>query len=282
MPMLRRISTVVALAGLAALSPGSPAWADHDTDHTIAQMTAQYQDPALEPQNKPFALLYLRTTEGMGDANDAGEFSDPAFWDTRVIPTFATYYLDAYAAWKRGDTAEVDPAWRIAFRANPEKLTCTQLLYLGINAHVNNDLAFMIEDMGARYTYPDHKHVDDVLAFRTRPVVYPEIQRELCQGCLPRRSRRAPTPTSSPGASWPGTTPSGSWPPPTPRPATGSPGRSAGTPRTRPTRSSAGTASALPGRVRSVSSSLSPRDVDALRLLSGGRAPAGWAESHQD
>ena len=45
---------------------------------------------------------------------------------------------------------------------------------------MNNDLAFMIQDMGGRYTYPDHKHADDVLAFRTRPVVYPEIQRELC------------------------------------------------------------------------------------------------------
>jgi hypothetical protein len=90
--MLRRISTVVAMAVAAALAPGSPAWADHDTDHTIAQMTAHYQDPALEPQNRPFALLYLRTTEGMRDANDAGEFSDPQFWDTRVIPTFATYH----------------------------------------------------------------------------------------------------------------------------------------------------------------------------------------------
>jgi hypothetical protein len=47
---------------------------------------------------------------------------------------------------------------------------------------VNNDLAFMIEQLGPRYTYPDHKHVDDVLAYRTRPVVYPEIQRELCLG----------------------------------------------------------------------------------------------------
>lgn len=178
--MLRRQSTVVALAVVAALSLAAPAWADHNTDHTIEQMTAHYQDPGLEPQNKPFALLYLRTTEGMRDANNAGEFSDPQFWDERVIPTFANYYLDAYAAWKRGDVREVDPAWRIAFRANPGKLTCTQLLYLGINAHVNNDLAFMIEEMGARYTYPDHKHVDDVLAFRTRPVVYPEIQRELC------------------------------------------------------------------------------------------------------
>jgi hypothetical protein len=47
---------------------------------------------------------------------------------------------------------------------------------------VNNDLAFVIEELGPRYTYPDHKHVDDVLAFRTRPVVYPEIQRDLCPG----------------------------------------------------------------------------------------------------
>jgi hypothetical protein len=180
--MLSRLSTVAALAVVAALSPAGPAWADHSADHTIAQMTAHYQDPALEPQNRPFALLYLRTTEGMRDANNAGEFSDPAFWDTEVIPTFADYYLDAYAAWKRGDQRPVDPAWRIAFQANPDKLTCTQLLYLGINAHVNNDLAFVIEELGPRYTYPDHRHVDDVLAVRTRPVVYPEIQRDLCPG----------------------------------------------------------------------------------------------------
>jgi Family of unknown function (DUF5995) len=179
--MFRRISTVISLAVLAALSLVSPARADHDTAHTIEQMTAHYQDPGLETQNKPFALLYLRTTEGMHDANTAGEFSDPEFWDQEVIPTFANYYLDAYAAWKRGDNNDVDVAWRIAFRTEPERLNCTQMLYLGINAHVNNDLAFMIEDMGSRYLYPDHKHVDDVLV-RTRPVVYPEIERDLCPG----------------------------------------------------------------------------------------------------
>jgi hypothetical protein len=180
--MLGRLTTVATVAVLASWSPGSPAWADHTAAHTIAQMTTHYQDPALEPQNRPFALLYLRTTEGMRDANLAGEFSDPSFWDTRVIPTFAGYYLDAYAAWRRGDQRQVDPAWRIAFRADPGKLTCTQLLNLGINAHVNNDLALVIEELGTRYTYPDHKNVDDVLAVRTRPVVYPEIQRDLCPG----------------------------------------------------------------------------------------------------
>jgi hypothetical protein len=180
--MLRRIAIVTVAAALASLGLMAPAHADHDTAHTIAQMTAHYRDPGLERQNKPFALLYLRTTEAMRDANDAGEFSHPVFWDREVIPTFAEYYLDAYAAWERGRLRDVAPAWRIAFRADPDRLNCTQLIYLGINAHVNNDLAFMIADMGPRYTYPDHKHVDDVLVFRARPVTYPEIQRDLCPG----------------------------------------------------------------------------------------------------
>jgi hypothetical protein len=177
--------SVTAQPVLAAAGPStaSRAAARHaDADSTIARMTAHYLDPRLEPQNKPFALLYLRTTEGMRDANAEGEFSDPTFWDRRVIPTFAGYYLDAYAAWRRGEDRRVAPAWRIAFSTPASRLTCTQMLYLGINAHVNNDLAFVIEELGPRYLYPDHRHVDDVLVNRTRPVVYPEIQRDLCPG----------------------------------------------------------------------------------------------------
>jgi Family of unknown function (DUF5995) len=155
-----------------------------DAHRTIARMTAHYRSSALESVNRPFALLYLRTTEGMREANDAGEFSDPTFWADQVIPTFAGFYLDAYAAWKHGDHRRVDPAWRIAFEASPETTTCTQQIYLGINAHVRNDLAFMIEVMGDRYRHPDHRHVDEVLALRTRPAVYPEIARDLCPGLL--------------------------------------------------------------------------------------------------
>jgi len=75
--VVRRITTLVAVVLVATPALGAPAWADHTTAHTIEQMTAHYQDPGLEAQNKPFALLYLRTTEGMRDANNAGEFSDP-------------------------------------------------------------------------------------------------------------------------------------------------------------------------------------------------------------
>jgi hypothetical protein len=114
--MFRRAAAVVTVAALGVVAGAGPARADHGTAHTIAQMTAHYRDPGLEPQNKPFALLYLRTTEGMWDANAEGEFSAPEFWDQEVIPTFADYYLDAYAAWDRHRSRDVDPAWRIAFR----------------------------------------------------------------------------------------------------------------------------------------------------------------------
>jgi Family of unknown function (DUF5995) len=189
--MIRRTATVLVLVTASLLGEGGAAHAgtpahggapSSDAAQTIARMTAHYQDPTLETQNKPFALLYLRTTEGMRDANAAGEFSDPEFWDHLVIPTFADYYLDAYAAWRRGERRRVAPAWRLAFSTPASRLTCTQMLYLGINAHVNNDLAFVIEDLGPRYLYPDHRQVDDVLVNRTRPVVYPEIQRDLCPG----------------------------------------------------------------------------------------------------
>jgi hypothetical protein len=53
--MFRRVTTILALAVLGALLLAAPARADHNTDHTIAQMTAHYQDPGLETQNKPFA-----------------------------------------------------------------------------------------------------------------------------------------------------------------------------------------------------------------------------------
>ena len=178
--LMGSLAALIMMAGLVW-----PARADRTADRTaadtIAQMTAHYHDPGLEVQNKPFALLYLRTTEAMRDANNNHEFSNPEFWDSEVIPTFAEYYLDAYAAWTRGAHRRVDPAWRIAFRAKPRQLTCTQLIYLGINAHVNNDLAFVIEDLGPGYLYPDHQHVDEVLA-SVGSVVYPEIQRDLCPG----------------------------------------------------------------------------------------------------
>ena len=125
----------------------------------------------------PFALLYLRTTEAMREATRNGEFSDRRFWN-RVTDGFGGYYLDAMKAWRRGQRNRVPAAWRIAFRAAARKqvLTLGDVM-LGINAHINRDLAFIYYRMGVK-NRADHLFVNTVLA-RVQPVALPEITARL-------------------------------------------------------------------------------------------------------
>ena len=63
------------------------------------------------------------------------------------------------------------------------------MIWLGIDAHVNRDLAFMIEQVGPTYTHADQRHVDGVLV-RTRPEVYPEIQDKARESSTSSYTRR--------------------------------------------------------------------------------------------
>jgi Family of unknown function (DUF5995) len=124
-----------------------------------------------------FALLYLRTTESIRDAIRAGEFSDRPFWN-QVTTGFGRYYLDALKAWRRGHRARVPRAWRIAFRAARGKRVSTLGdVVLGINAHINRDLAFIYFRLGVK-NHDDHLQVNSVLA-RVQPIAYPEIATRL-------------------------------------------------------------------------------------------------------
>jgi hypothetical protein len=121
----------------------------------------------------PFALLYLRTTEGIRDAIAAGEFSDRRAW-SRVTVAFGRYYLDPLNAWRHGHPKRVPKAWRIAFRAaRDEQVSTLGDVFLGINAHVNRDLAFIYYRQHVR-DHAGHLHVNAVLA-RVQPIAYPEI-----------------------------------------------------------------------------------------------------------
>lgn len=96
-----------------------------------------------------FALLYLITTAKVGDLVAADHFADNGFlvdWDE----DFAGRYFAAYDAHHDGDPATAAPTpWRTAFEhADSGKGTVSQDTLLGINAHVNYDLAFSAYDMG--------------------------------------------------------------------------------------------------------------------------------------
>ena len=127
-----------------------------------------------------FALLYWRTTEGIRDALRAGRFSDRPLWK-RVTTAFGEYYLDALRAWTRGAQRRAPKAWRIAFRAAQRKRTLTLGdVFLGINAHVNRDLAFVYYRLGVT-DHDDHLQVNAVLA-RVAPTSLAEITAKLDPG----------------------------------------------------------------------------------------------------
>lgn len=153
-------------------SRSCPRGSDACVDRLIADMQRNFDRLGCS-HNAAFALLYLRTTEGIRDALRAGEFSDRRFWN-RVTTAFGRDYLDPMRAWQRGNRRRVPEAWRIAFRAaERERVVTLGDLMLGINAHVNHDLAFIYYRLGVD-SRADHLHVNTVLA-RVRPVVYPEI-----------------------------------------------------------------------------------------------------------
>ena len=88
-----------------------------------------------------FAALYRQVTREIGRAVQREEFQDPR--RERFDAAFGNRYFDALDAWRRGRRDDVCPrTWRDAFDAcERDNLAVVQHLLLGINAHINVDLA---------------------------------------------------------------------------------------------------------------------------------------------
>jgi Family of unknown function (DUF5995) len=152
--------------------PLCPQQRDRCLTRLLSRMERNYERLGCT-HNSMFSLLYWRTTEGIRDANWSGEFSDRRFWN-QLTYAFGVYYLDALRTWRRDKTTRTPKAWRIAFKAaREEEVSSAGDVWLGINAHVNRDLAFVYYQLGLD-NYADHLHVNTVLA-RARLVVFPEI-----------------------------------------------------------------------------------------------------------
>ena len=86
-----------------------------------------------------FAAMYGQTTRTVRDHVAAGRFDD-AERMCGFVERFAARYLGPLAAWQAG--LPVPKSWRIAFHASAQRESVIlQHLLLGINAHVNLDLA---------------------------------------------------------------------------------------------------------------------------------------------
>ncbi len=123
-----------------------------------------------------FHSTYLRTTRAVGEAHERGHFVD-ADWVERWDVVFAALYLDAVDLADAGEAAP-EP-WRVAFEAAVDPTTPPlRLTLLGMNAHINYDLAQSLVAVitPAEFDDPatverrseDHRRIDAVLASRVR------------------------------------------------------------------------------------------------------------------
>jgi hypothetical protein len=96
-----------------------------------------------------FPLAYIRMTQTYGWTRDqAGYYRDVSYMN-HMDAIFARYYTDAYYAWAGGDRADVPQAWLYAFDAAKNKsVTGAGDLFLGMNAHINRDLPFVLYASG--------------------------------------------------------------------------------------------------------------------------------------
>lgn len=86
-----------------------------------------------------FAALYKRMTMAVAEGIRTGVFEDGARME-KLDVLFAKRYLDAYAAFCGGQACT--RSWRFVFTAcESNDLTVIQHLLLGINTHINLDLA---------------------------------------------------------------------------------------------------------------------------------------------
>lgn len=125
-----------------------------------------------------FTTTYLELTKVVRDAiiEDPGGLRWPKYL-FREDALFANVYFRTVRAWEQGRVEDVPPAWRIAFEtAESGEVFGAQDMLLGINAHVQNDMPFVLAQLGlrdrqGRSRKPDHDYVNRNLNAGYEPVV---------------------------------------------------------------------------------------------------------------
>jgi hypothetical protein len=99
--------------------------------------------------NAIFPLAYLRMTQTYGFTREqAGYYADVPYMN-HMDAIFARYYTDAYYNWSSGSRSSVPQTWLYAFdAAKNKKVTGAGDLFLGMNAHINRDLPFVLYGSG--------------------------------------------------------------------------------------------------------------------------------------
>ena len=153
-------------------------------DATIREMERRFGPLATScDHNALFALLYLRVTQQYRQAvSNPSYFSDNAFVNHEDA-VFAKYYFRAIDNYNAGNYAGVPQAWMIALNAAATRSVSGEGdLLLGVNAHVQRDLPFVLAAIGlvkpdGTSRKPDHDLVNQILYAAYEPAITEAAQR---------------------------------------------------------------------------------------------------------
>ncbi len=151
---------------------------------TIAAMQTRFDPLAASCDHAAvFALAYLRTTQTyLESTSTPGYFADPGFVNHEDA-AFAAMYFGAVDDWKAGQLERVPPAWRIALQAGQDRsVSGNGDLLLGMSAHVNRDLPFVLAAIGlvapdGTSRKPDHDQINVMLNHVVQPLIDEEAAR---------------------------------------------------------------------------------------------------------
>jgi hypothetical protein len=114
-----------------------------------------------------FLSVYTRMTGAVGTRIREGGFADPE-WVSAYLVAFANLYREAVYDYEAGTLDALADPWRLAFEAGERgDALVVQDAALGVNAHINYDLALALERVGVGpnrpQRYADHHAVTDVI-----------------------------------------------------------------------------------------------------------------------
>lgn len=136
-----------------------------------------------QDQRVIFLTCYAMMTKNMLTALERGEFADRV-WVAAMLYRFAEYYFEALDAYE--SRAKTPAVWQQAFdTCQRPRVHVLQHLVLGMNAHINYDLVWVIVELmrdewpnlspeQIQGRYHDHVHVNEVI-YQTIDCVQDEV-----------------------------------------------------------------------------------------------------------
>lgn len=137
-----------------------------ETHRRLRELLAAFE--ADDDRRAIFLSIYARMTGAVARRVDRGEFDDPE-WVGEYLVAFANLYREAVYDYETGALSSLADPWQLAFEtaASGDALVIQDAL-LGVNAHINYDLALAVDAAGVRRDraakYRDHAAVTDVIA----------------------------------------------------------------------------------------------------------------------